>query len=76
MLEQLKLRIRSGHPIIAMETLDELRAVAQVRAAAEQLAIPLVEWSLTTGLVAKNRGTVDKMVPEGKPVAALHGAVA
>jgi SpoVK/Ycf46/Vps4 family AAA+-type ATPase len=51
MLEPLKLMIRAGHPILAVETRDEERATDIVRQAADELAMPLFEWSVTGGLV-------------------------
>lgn len=50
MLQQIKLLIQSGHPVIAIETHDEERAVEMVRKLAEDLSSPLFEWSVTTGL--------------------------
>jgi SpoVK/Ycf46/Vps4 family AAA+-type ATPase len=50
MLEQLKLLIRAKNPILSAETRDENRAVLTIRKAAEEMALPLYEWSLTAGL--------------------------
>src|SRR6185503_494406 len=48
--EDLKLLIRSRHPVVAIETADELRAVQLVRRVAQELDRPLFEWSVTSGL--------------------------
>ena len=47
MLDQLKLLICSENPIIALETRDEAQAIGLVRKAADDMALPLFEWSLT-----------------------------
>jgi AAA+ superfamily predicted ATPase len=49
--DSLRLLIQAGNPIISMQTPDELRAVELVREVAGQMSLPLVEWSLTEGLV-------------------------
>lgn len=48
--EELKLLVRSRHPIVSMLTADEERALGLVRRAAGEMRRPLFEWSLTTGL--------------------------
>src|SRR5215510_13919959 len=48
--EELKLLIRSRHPVIAIDTADEERAVELVRRVAKEIDRPLFEWSSTTGL--------------------------
>ena len=50
-IDSLRLLIQAGNPIISMQTPDELRAVELVREVAGQMSLPLVEWSLTEGLV-------------------------
>ncbi len=72
MPEQLKLLIRSGHPIIAIETVDEPRAVELISKVSEDLQIPAVSWSMTTGLIANTKGTMERLVGEGKPLQALQ----
>ncbi len=72
MPEQLKLLIRSGHPIIAIETVDEPRAMELVSKAADDLQIPAVVWSMTTGLVSNTKGTLERLVGEGKTLPALQ----
>ncbi len=71
-VDQLKLLIRSGNPIVSIESRDEERATALVRTACEEHHVDLYEWSATTGLW----GTVPKrtktdIVP-GKPPPALE----
>jgi len=49
----LKLLIRSRHPIISIETADEQRAIELVHRVAHELDRPLFEWSSTTGLLRR-----------------------
>lgn len=72
MHQQLKLLIRAGHPVISMETVDESRALDLVRKLSMEMQVPLAEWSITTGLIINTNGTLERLVPEGKPVAALQ----
>jgi SpoVK/Ycf46/Vps4 family AAA+-type ATPase len=53
MLEKLQLLIRSQNALISLETRDEPFAVSLVHEAASKLAMPLNEWSVTTGLEQK-----------------------
>ncbi len=72
MPEQLKLLIRSGHPIIAIETGDELRALELIDKVSDDLQIPAVVWSMTSGLISNNKGTLERLVGDGKPLHALQ----
>ncbi len=70
--ENLKLLIRAGNPIISIETPDEPRALRMVRGAAKDLSLPLMEWSVTEGLVAAPPETSKTFVEPGKVVLALR----
>jgi hypothetical protein len=70
-LEQLKLLIRSGHPILSIETHDEDAGVQLVRRAAEELHRPLFEWSITTGLARTVPDPAETGVKPGKAAPAL-----
>jgi len=48
--DELKLLIRSRHPVVSIETPDESRAVSLIRRVAGEMQRPLFEWSITTGL--------------------------
>lgn len=48
--DELKLLIRSRHPIVLIETTDEERALALIARVAADLGRPMMEWSVTTGL--------------------------
>lgn len=70
---KLALLIRSGNPLIAIETTDEARAVELVRSVARDLSRPLAEWSMTDGLrprLGEEFGPPE--VPAGKAVTALQ----
>lgn len=72
MPEQLKLLIRSGHPIISIETGDEPRALELISKVSDDLQIPAVVWSLTSGLISNTKGTLERLVSEGKALTALQ----
>lgn len=69
--ENLKLLIRARHPLVAMETPDEPRALRVVRQAAESMGLPLLEWSVTDGLVDQSPD-FRRLVEAGKVGAALR----
>ncbi len=72
MLDHLKLLIRSGYPILAIETHDEERAAELVRQAADDLGYPLFEWSVTAGLNRTRPEPAETGVKGGKASAALE----
>src|SRR5215467_5305940 len=49
-LERLKVLIDSSTPVVVIETVEESRAVELVRAACNQLNLPVFEWSIADGL--------------------------
>jgi MoxR-like ATPase len=67
MSDTLKLLVRSGNPLISIETTDEDRAVGLVRRLASEMSRPLFEWSMTTGLKPiENDQPREAVVPGGK----------
>jgi hypothetical protein len=72
MLDQLKLLIRAGNPVVAIESRDEEQAIRLVRDAAEALHVALFEWSATTGLRRVLPSRSDTGVKPGKPAPALE----
>lgn len=48
--EELKLLIRSRHPIAMIESIDEPRSVELVERVAREMGLPMFEWSMTAGL--------------------------
>ncbi len=53
--DNLKLLMQAGNPIISLETPDEPRAVHLVREVAAAMRLPLLEWSITEGLMQPRR---------------------
>ena len=66
--DDLKLLMRAGNPLIAVETPDEPRALNMVREAAQKSGLPLAEWSVTEGLISASK----TLVEAGKVIAALR----
>ena len=71
MLDQLKLLIRSENPIIALDTRDEAKAVELVRKAADDMALPLFEWTITAGMNRVKPTAAETGVKGGKAGPAL-----
>jgi AAA+ superfamily predicted ATPase len=70
--KNLKLLIEAGNPIISIETPDEPRAVHIVRQVAQDMALALLEWSVTDGLSSAPPTASQTLVAPGKVVDALH----
>lgn len=51
MADPLKLLIQSGHPIIAIQSTDEMRVLKRVHQTARDMSRTILEWSMTEGLV-------------------------
>jgi ATP-dependent 26S proteasome regulatory subunit len=62
--QRLKMLIDSSTPIIAMETVEEVRAVRMVRAACESLNVAVFEWSIASGLM-RSGSSVGEVVAGG-----------
>ena len=63
-LQRLKILIDSSTPIIAMETVEEVRAVRMVRAACASLNLAVFEWSIASGLM-RSGSSVGEVVTGG-----------
>jgi SpoVK/Ycf46/Vps4 family AAA+-type ATPase len=63
-LQRLKVLIDSSTPIVAMETVEEMRAVRMVRAACAALNLAAFEWSIASGLM-RCGSSVGEVVPGG-----------
>jgi len=72
MLQHLQLLIRSGYPIVVVETADEDSACHVVRRAAELLDRAVFEWSVTAGLKRTRPTRAETGVKGGKASAALE----
>ncbi|MEN6449022.1 MAG: AAA family ATPase [Thermoguttaceae bacterium] len=70
--ESLQLLIQAGNPIISIETPDEPRAVRAVREVAEAMKLPLLEWSVTEGLVTTPPAGLQTVVKPAKVADAIH----
>src|SRR5258708_2530860 len=49
-VDDLRTLVLSFHPVIAIDTVEEERVEALLEAVAAQLSLPLMEWSVTSGL--------------------------
>jgi hypothetical protein len=63
-IQRLKILIDSSTPIIAMETVEEVRAVRMVRAACASLNLAVFEWSIASGLM-RSGSSVGEVVTSG-----------
>jgi AAA+ superfamily predicted ATPase len=63
-LQRLKILIDSSTPIIAMETVEEVRAVRMVRAACASLNLAVFEWSIASGLM-RSGSSIGEVVTGG-----------
>jgi SpoVK/Ycf46/Vps4 family AAA+-type ATPase len=71
MYAQLQLLIKAGNPLISVVSHDEEGVTDVVRFSAEQLGLPLFEWSVTTGMRQVLPAMADVGVKPGKAVPAL-----
>ncbi len=71
MLDRLKLLIRSENSIIALDTRDEIQGVELVRKAADDMAVPLFEWTITAGMSRTRPTAAETGVKGGKVGPAL-----
>lgn len=72
MPQPLALLIRSGNPLISIETIDEERAARVVVEAARELSRPVCEWSMTTGLRRLDPPGLQGVSAAGKAIEALQ----
>jgi hypothetical protein len=56
--ERLKIVIESSTPLVVIETVEELRAMALIRAAAAELNMPVFEWSIADGFARAGAGSI------------------
>jgi len=71
-LQRLKILIDSSTPIIAMETVEEVRAVRMVRAACASLNLAVFEWSIASGLM-RSGSSVGEVVTGGSIIVRQRG---
>ena len=70
-VHDLRTLIRSSHPLVVIETVEEERVLALLQSVTAQERIPLFEWSITRGLTRADEGaTLSKMT--ATPLAVLQ----
>jgi hypothetical protein len=74
-LARLKVLLDSSTPIVAIETIEEVRAVRLVRAACAALNIAAFEWTVASGLV-RCGSDVGELAVEGVDSTSSYGAAA
>jgi SpoVK/Ycf46/Vps4 family AAA+-type ATPase len=74
-LARLKVLLDSSTPIVAMETVEEVRAVRLVRAACASLNLAAFEWTIASGLV-RCGSDVGELAADGMDAPSPHGAAA
>jgi SpoVK/Ycf46/Vps4 family AAA+-type ATPase len=66
-LERLKLLMNSSTAIVAIETLEEVRALNLVRAACSELSLPVFEWNIADGLTRTGTPVVTALAQDPGP---------
>lgn len=70
-VHDLRTLIRSSHPLVVIETVEEERVLALLQSVTAQERMPLFEWSVTRGLTRADEGaTLSKLT--ATPLAALQ----
>ncbi|MGA2967238.1 MAG: AAA family ATPase [Terriglobales bacterium] len=65
-IDRLKVLINSSTPIVVMETVEEVRALALVRAACSDLNLAVFEWTIADGLVRSGSGAAAPQPAQGR----------
>lgn len=71
-LERMKVLLDSSTPIVAIESVEEVRAVRLVRAACADLKLASFEWTIASGLV-RCGSDLGEVVPEGRSSSSASG---
>jgi len=74
-LARMKVLLDSSTPIVAIETVEEVRAVRLVHAACAALNLAVFEWTIASGLV-RCGSEVGEVVAESRGSTAAYGAAA
>lgn len=70
-VHDLRTLVRSSHPLVVIETVEEERVLALLQSVTAQERMPLFEWSVTRGLTRADEGaTLSKMT--ATPLAVLQ----
>jgi ATP-dependent 26S proteasome regulatory subunit len=71
-LDRLKVLIDSSTPIVAIETIEEMRAVRMVRAACSALNLAVFDWSIASGLLRCGSGVGEYVAEAFEARAGVH----
>lgn len=81
-VQELVLLLRAHHPLLRIETRDGELAQATLRAAAQELGVPVLEWVLGVGFVRRQETTtprasieLEPFRPPGQGAGGVHNAV-
>ncbi|MGA6981602.1 MAG: AAA family ATPase [Candidatus Sulfotelmatobacter sp.] len=74
-LARLKVLLDSSTPSVAMETIEEVRAVRLVRAACAALNLATFEWTIASGLI-RCGDEVGEVIPGGPTAGSSYGTAA
>jgi SpoVK/Ycf46/Vps4 family AAA+-type ATPase len=69
-VHEIKTLVLSFHPVIVIETVEEGRAITLLKSVADQLWLPLFEWTMTLGLVRASDG--DTIATTNEPFGLLR----
>jgi ATP-dependent 26S proteasome regulatory subunit len=78
-VERLKVLVSSSTPVVVIETVEEARAVRLIRLAADQLQLPIFEWSIADGLTraggvpVNSAPLVSRVEPPIRPQGTMYG---
>jgi SpoVK/Ycf46/Vps4 family AAA+-type ATPase len=78
-LNRLKILISSSTPVVVIETVEETRAVRLIRAAADELQLPVFEWSIADGLTraggvpVNSAPLISRVEPPSHPQGTVYG---
>lgn len=78
-LERLRVLVNSSTPFIVIETVEEARAVRLIRSAADELQLPVFEWSIADGLTraggvpVNSAPLVSRVEPPPRPQGTVYG---
>jgi len=78
-LARLKVLIGSSTPVVVIETVEEPRAVRLIRSAADELQLPVFEWSIADGLTraggvpVNSEPVISRVEAPNRPGATVYG---
>jgi hypothetical protein len=78
-VERLKVLVNSSTPVVVIETVEEARAIRLIRLAADELQLPVFEWSIADGLTraggipVNSAPLVSRVEPPPRPDGTVYG---